>query len=93
MRTKTIQTAFSIRMSQIFLRTASTVLLVALPMALLQPYWRHALPEELTHPLMSAVHEISADGMPQCEQFIRYTDVTSAMGPVVCETSPAQIMV
>ncbi len=93
MHTQNIQTVFSIRISQNLLRAASTGLLVALPMALLQPYWRYALPEELTHTLISAVYEISSDGIPQCEQFIYSTDITSATGPVVCKTSPGKIMI
>lgn len=87
--------------SRYLMRATSIVMLTVLPAALLWPYWRHTLPERLAQPLMSAIYEFTSDDMPRCEQFVRQTtadsergsEAGSVVGPVACETNPAQMMV
>ena len=71
----------------------STVLLAALPMALLWPYWRRVLPPHLANHLISAIYEFPSDEMPRCEQFVHHADTTELSRPVACQVNPAQLMV
>ncbi len=74
-------------------RVTSGMMLAALPITLLWPYWQHTLPGGVAQHLVSAIYEFPSDEMPRCEQFVRHTDTAAMIGPVACETSPAQMMV
>jgi hypothetical protein len=71
----------------------STALLAALPMTLLWPYWRQALPTHLANHLISAIYEFPSDEMPRCEQFVHHTDTMKLSRPMACQVNPAQLMV
>lgn len=74
-------------------RLISVVVLAALPITLLWPYWKQSLPEEFTRHLVSALYEFPSDDMPRCEQFIRHTHTGAPVGQVACESHFGQLMV
>lgn len=74
-------------------RLISVVVLAALPITLLWPYWKQSLPEELTRHLISAIYEFPSDDMPRCEQFIRHTHTGASVGQVACESHLGQLMI
>ena len=74
-------------------RAISGVMLAALPITLLWPYWHPMLPGGVAQHLVSAIYEFSSDEMPRCEQFVRHTEASDIIRSVACETSPAQMMV
>ena len=81
------------RLFAIRLHMMSAVLLAALPMTFIWPYWRQALPQHLGNHLISAIYEFPSDEMPRCEQFVHHTDMAELSAPVACQVNSAQLMV
>ncbi len=85
--------ALSARSLQCLSRVTSATILATLPIVLLWPYWRAALPDEVTQYLAPAIYEFPSEQMPRCEQFARHAEIASVRGSTACETNPEQMVV